>query len=101
MAGIATVAVGTIATVGALGSAYIDAQKAAFDFTRQVVDNVNELNDLSFPVTIVRLIPRRAADSLARLAPEARSANRRGKRPINADAACADCPDPSNAVITA
>ena len=47
LAGIATVAVGTIATVGALGSAYIDAQKAAFDFTRQVVDNVNELNDLS------------------------------------------------------
>lgn len=47
LAGIATVAVGTIATVGALGSAYIDAQKAAFAFTRQVVDNVNELNDLS------------------------------------------------------
>jgi len=47
LAGIATVAVGTIATVGALGSAYIEAQKAAFDFTRQVVDNVNELNDLS------------------------------------------------------
>lgn len=47
IAGIGTVAVGTIATVGALGSAYIDAQKAAFDFSRQVVDNVNELNDLS------------------------------------------------------
>ena len=47
LAGIATVAVGTIATVGALGSAYIDAQKAAFAFTREVVDNVNELNDLS------------------------------------------------------
>ena len=47
LAGIAAVAVGTIATVGALGSAYIKAQKAAFDFTRQVVDNVNELNDLS------------------------------------------------------
>lgn len=47
LAGIATVAVGTIATIGSLASAYIDAQKAAFDFTRQVVDNVNELNDLS------------------------------------------------------
>jgi len=47
LAGIATVAVGTIATVGALGSAYIDAQKAAFAFTREVVDSVNDLNDLS------------------------------------------------------
>ena len=47
IAGIGAVAVGTIATVGALGSAYIDAQKAAFNFSRQVVDNVNELNDLS------------------------------------------------------
>jgi len=47
LAGIGTVAVGTIATVGALGSAYIDAQKAAFSFTREVVDSVNDLNDLS------------------------------------------------------
>ena len=47
LAGIATVAVGTIATVGALGSAYIEAQKAAFAFTREVVDSVNDLNDLS------------------------------------------------------
>ncbi len=47
IAGIGTVAVGTIATVGALGTAYINAQKAAFNFSREVVDSVNDLNDLS------------------------------------------------------
>ncbi len=47
IAGIGTVAVGTIATIGTLGSAYIEAQKAAFNFSREVVDSVNDLNDLS------------------------------------------------------
>ena len=47
LASIGTVAVGTIATVGALGTAYIKAQQAAFSFTRGVVDSVNDLNDLS------------------------------------------------------
>jgi hypothetical protein len=47
IAGIGAVAVGTVATVGALAAAYVAAGKAAFDFTRNVVDSVNDLNDLS------------------------------------------------------
>jgi len=47
IAGIATVGAAAIGTIVSLGNAYIDAQKAAFDFTREVVDNVNQLNDLS------------------------------------------------------
>ncbi|MFZ9079072.1 MAG: hypothetical protein ACO23H_11110 [Alphaproteobacteria bacterium] len=45
--GLAVVATGTIATIGALATAYLSAQKAAFDFSREVVDSVNQLNDLS------------------------------------------------------
>lgn len=41
------VAIGAVATVGALAAAYVAAGKAAFDFTRHVVDSVNDLNDLS------------------------------------------------------
>tara|TARA_R100001224_G_scaffold51740_1_gene30107 strand:- start:22935 stop:25259 length:2325 start_codon:yes stop_codon:yes gene_type:complete len=41
------VAIGAVATVGALSAAYVAAGKAAFDFTRHVVDSVNDLNDLS------------------------------------------------------
>lgn len=47
IAGVGAVAVGTVATVGALAAAYVAAGKAAFDFTRNVVDSVNDLNDLS------------------------------------------------------
>ena len=47
IAGIATVGAAAIGTIASLGNAYIDAQKAAFDFSREVVDNVNQLNDLS------------------------------------------------------
>ena len=47
LAGVGAVAVGTVATIGALGAAYFAAQKAAFDFSREVVDSVNQLNDLS------------------------------------------------------
>jgi hypothetical protein len=47
IAGIGAAAVGTVATVGALAAAYVAAGKAAFDFTRNVVDSVNDLNDLS------------------------------------------------------
>lgn len=45
--GVGAVAIGTVATVGALAAAYVAAGKAAFDFTRNVVDSVNDLNDLS------------------------------------------------------
>lgn len=47
LAGIGAVGVATIGTIGALATAYIDAQRAAFDFSREVVDSVNQLNDLS------------------------------------------------------
>jgi hypothetical protein len=47
LAGIGAVGVATIGTIGALANAYIDAQRAAFDFSREVVDSVNQLNDLS------------------------------------------------------
>jgi hypothetical protein len=47
IAGVGAVAVGAVATVGALATAYIAAGKAAFNFTREVVDSVNDLNDLS------------------------------------------------------
>ena len=44
---VATAAVATVGTIVALGAAYITAQKAAFSFTREVVDSINDLNDLS------------------------------------------------------
>ncbi len=44
---VATAAVATVGTIVALGAAYITAQKAAFNFTREVVDSINDLNDLS------------------------------------------------------
>ena len=47
LAGVGAVAAGSIVAIGALGAAYFAAQKAAFDFTREVVDSVNQLNDLS------------------------------------------------------
>ena len=47
LAGIGAVGAATIGTIGALANAYIDAQRAAFDFSREVVDSVNQLNDLS------------------------------------------------------
>jgi len=47
LAGIGAVGIATIGTIGALATAYVDAQRAAFDFSREVVDSVNQLNDLS------------------------------------------------------
>ena len=47
IAAVATAAVATVGTIVALGAAYITAQKAAFSFTREVVDSINDLNDLS------------------------------------------------------
>lgn len=47
IAAVATAAVATVGTIVALGAAYITAQKAAFNFTKEVVDSINDLNDLS------------------------------------------------------